>query len=107
MSKLDAEKVMNIVDVVDELQKKVDEVSANLTEILNKINRIVTLPNIVKTTVSEQNKELTDKVEERLNQLRVELNAAIGSNKKMTAFNLWLSFLNVALLIAFILGIFN
>ncbi len=107
MSKLDTEKVMNIVSVVDELQNKVDTVSANLTEVSNKVNSVITLPANIKTTMNEQNNELSGKVEEICNQLRYELNAAIGSNKKLTAFNLWLSFLNVALLIAFILGIFN
>lgn len=107
MSKLDTEKVMNIVSVVDELQNKVDTVSASLTEISNKVNSVITLPANIKTTMNEQNTELSSKVEEVCNHLRYELNAAIGSNKKLTAFNLWLSFLNVALLIAFILGIFN
>ncbi|MBE5927407.1 MAG: hypothetical protein E7270_10640 [Lachnospiraceae bacterium] len=107
MSKLDTEKVMNIVAVVNELQDKVDKVSADLAEVTNKVNGVLTLPSNIKTTMNEQGSEISNKVEEISNHLRYELNAAISSNKKMTAFNLWLSFLNVALLIAFILGIFN
>lgn len=107
MSKLDTEKVMNIITVVDQLQTKVDKVSNDLSEVSNKVNSVITLPANIKTTMNEQSIELNSKVEETCNKLRYELNATIASNKKMTAFNLWLSFLNVALLVAFILGIFS
>lgn len=107
MSKLDTEKVMSIITVVDQLQTKVDRVSSDLSEVSNKVNSVITLPANIKTTMNEQSTELKDKVEETLTQLRYELKETVGSNKKLTAFNLWLSFLNVALLVAFILGIFS
>ena len=104
VSKIDTEQLSGIIETVDKLEVKVDELSTAISETSTKVNSIVTMPGNVQRLMETQGNELTDRLEEMIHDMGASLEEKNSSVKKMVGFNLWLTFLNVALLIAYILG---
>ncbi len=114
VSKIDTEQMASIIGVVDKMQNKIDKVqeefnsiSRTVEEVSNKVNSVITLPNNIKNLMENQNNDMTENLETLYKEMGNEQEKKASTMKIMVGVNLWLTFLNVALIIAYIVGIFK
>lgn len=109
MNKLDAKiSQLNSKDYKDELLEIKDLVKKNeekIDEITKKVDRVSTMPTMIKSVIEKNNEENLARIEELISDLNKREMKKINSIKMVVNINLWFSLLTAAVLIARILGV--
>lgn len=111
VSKIDTDQMAGIIENFGEIQEGLGEIQEavdNITKLVEeKLNVMVSHTNSLKTVVEKQTVEVKDELEEMIVDIERGRDRRISGLKGMVGFNLWLTFLNAALFVAYILGVFN
>lgn len=109
MNKLDAKiSQLNSKDYKDELLEIKDLVKKNeekIDEITKKVDRVSTMPTMIKSVIEKNNEENLARIEELISDLNKREMKKNNSIKMVVNINLWFSLLTAAVLIARILGV--
>ena len=111
---LDIDRVMGVIESVNNMGNKLatiqtefDRINQMVEDTSNKVNSIITLPGSVKKLLQMNNDTMANNFEDLVRNMGEDMRKRNSTMKIMIGVNLWLTFLNVAIFVAYIMGIFN
>lgn len=94
-----------ILEQLESVRETVANASQLLEELNTKVDRVATMPSMIKSIVEHNNTENEKKIEELITEINDKERSKFDSMKTLISINLWVSLLTVATLIARVLGI--
>lgn len=94
-----------ILEQLESVRETVANASQLLEELSTKVDRVATMPSMIKSIVEHNNTENEKKIEELITEINDKERSKFDSMKTLISINLWVSLLTVATLIARVLGI--
>lgn len=90
---------------LSELKQLVEKNTGDIADIQEKLTRVASMPAMVKSVMVSENEKNLREMDEHITEINNSQNKKIDGVKSLVGFTLWLSLLNVVLMIVNILGI--